>query len=209
MKVFFYLLIKLVCNTPRSVEINNDVFINPQNYINNNVNDTNNKIMQNKPINKPNNKPINNNELSPIKFKKYIRSKHDIEMDKDDKGICLTMHQPWASLLVYGIKRTEGRIWNTDYRGRLWIHAAAKEVDPEEIDLIENTYSELYANEGVNNVEFPPLYPTSALLGCVEVIDVLSQEDLQKDECKYPQELKDEADSPYNFICVNPQVYIF
>ncbi|KAJ0769957.1 putative ASCH domain, PUA-like superfamily, activating signal cointegrator 1 [Helianthus annuus] len=24
---------------------------------------------------------------------------------------CLTMHQPWASLLVYGIKRIEGRSW--------------------------------------------------------------------------------------------------
>lgn len=45
------------------------------------------------------------------------------EGDKADKMICLTMHQPWASLLVYGIKRAEGRGWNTDFRGRLWIHA--------------------------------------------------------------------------------------
>lgn len=45
------------------------------------------------------------------------------DADKADKMICLTMHQPWASLLVYGIKRAEGRGWNTDFRGRLWIHA--------------------------------------------------------------------------------------
>lgn len=45
------------------------------------------------------------------------------EGDKADKMACLTMHQPWASLLVYGIKRAEGRGWNTDFRGRLWIHA--------------------------------------------------------------------------------------
>ena len=45
------------------------------------------------------------------------------EGDKADKMTCLTMHQPWASLLVYGIKRAEGRGWNTDFRGRLWIHA--------------------------------------------------------------------------------------
>ena len=31
------------------------------------------------------------------------------EGDKADKMMCLTMHQPWASLLVYGIKRVEGR----------------------------------------------------------------------------------------------------
>ena len=34
-----------------------------------------------------------------------------------DKGVCLTMHQPWASLLVHGIKRVEGRVWNTRHRG--------------------------------------------------------------------------------------------
>lgn len=30
---------------------------------------------------------------------------------------CLTMHQPWASLLVYGIKRIEGRSWPAPIRG--------------------------------------------------------------------------------------------
>ncbi|KAG0448854.1 hypothetical protein HPP92_027617 [Vanilla planifolia] len=39
---------------------------------------------------------------------------------------CLTMHQPWASLLVYGIKRIEGRSWPSPVTGRLWIHAASK-----------------------------------------------------------------------------------
>lgn len=48
------------------------------------------------------------------------------EGDKADKMICLTMHQPWASLLVHGIKRVEGRGWNTDFRGRLWIHAGRR-----------------------------------------------------------------------------------
>lgn len=31
---------------------------------------------------------------------------------------CLTMHQPWASLLVYGIKRIEGRSWPAPIRGK-------------------------------------------------------------------------------------------
>lgn len=43
------------------------------------------------------------------------------------KNLCLTMHQPWASLLVAGVKRVEGRSWHTDHRGKLWVHAAAKE----------------------------------------------------------------------------------
>ena len=29
--------------------------------------------------------------------------------EKLDQGVCLSMHQPWASLLVRGIKRFEGR----------------------------------------------------------------------------------------------------
>ncbi|KAF8388221.1 hypothetical protein HHK36_026887 [Tetracentron sinense] len=29
---------------------------------------------------------------------------------------CLTLHQPWASLLVYGIKRIEGRSWPAPIR---------------------------------------------------------------------------------------------
>lgn len=45
----------------------------------------------------------------------------------DAKGKCLSLHQPWASLLVFGVKRIEGRPWSTDYRGRLWIHATSKQ----------------------------------------------------------------------------------
>ncbi len=29
----------------------------------------------------------------------------------EDTRMCMTMHQPWASLMVYGIKRAEGRVW--------------------------------------------------------------------------------------------------
>lgn len=38
--------------------------------------------------------------------------------------------QPWASLLVHGIKRVEGRSWPTDHRGRLWIASTAQEASP-------------------------------------------------------------------------------
>ena len=36
----------------------------------------------------------------------------------------LTVKQPWASLLVAGIKTVENRTWTTKYRGPLAIHAA-------------------------------------------------------------------------------------
>lgn len=41
------------------------------------------------------------------------RNRNDIHY----RNPCLTMHQPWASLLVYGIKRIEGRSWPAPIRG--------------------------------------------------------------------------------------------
>lgn len=37
---------------------------------------------------------------------------------------CITLHQPWASLVSIGAKTIETRSWSTGYRGRLAIHAA-------------------------------------------------------------------------------------
>lgn len=36
----------------------------------------------------------------------------------------LTLTQPWASLVAFGLKRFETRSWHTNYRGPLAIHAA-------------------------------------------------------------------------------------
>ncbi|NXU94909.1 TRIP4 protein, partial [Xiphorhynchus elegans] len=93
-----------------------------------------------------------------------------------DDGWCLSMHQPWASLLVRGIKRVEGRTWYTSHRGRLWIAATAKRPSPQEISELEATYRMLLGKD----VEFPSDYPSGCLLGCVDVTDCLSQEQFQE-----------------------------
>lgn len=36
---------------------------------------------------------------------------------------CLTVKQPWASLIVNGYKKFEFRSWKTNYRGKILIHA--------------------------------------------------------------------------------------
>ncbi|NXS63630.1 TRIP4 protein, partial [Brachypteracias leptosomus] len=89
-----------------------------------------------------------------------------------DDGWCLSLHQPWASLLVRGIKRVEGRTWYTSHRGRLWIAATARRPSPQEISELETTYRMLLRKD----VEFPSDYPSGCLLGCVDVTDCLSQE---------------------------------
>ena len=36
----------------------------------------------------------------------------------------LSLMQPWASLVMMGVKKIETRSWSTDYRGTLLIHAS-------------------------------------------------------------------------------------
>lgn len=113
-----------------------------------------------------------------------------------DEGMCLSMHQPWASLLVAGIKIHEGRTWYSAHRGRLWIAAAAKIPQLEEIRQLEDRYRVLLGKE---NITFPQHYPPGCLLGCVDVVDVLPQEEYRE---RFPE---GESESPYVFVCQNPQ----
>ncbi|KAM6979503.1 activating signal cointegrator 1 [Aplochiton taeniatus] len=114
-----------------------------------------------------------------------------------DSGLCLSMHQPWASLLVKGIKRVEGRSWYTSHRGRLWIAAASKTPNPQEIAEVENMYRQICKTAP----RFPKDYPTGCLLGCVNMTDCLSQEQFKE---QYPG-TSEESASPFVFICTNPQ----
>ncbi|PON54541.1 Ribosome biogenesis factor NIP7-like [Trema orientale] len=117
---------------------------------------------------------------------------------------CLTMHQPWASLLVYGIKRIEGRSWPSPVRGRLWIHAASKVPDEATVKAMEDFYREIYALNGVNDLKFPEHYPVSRLLGCVEVVGCLEREELAGWEM-VPEGVRLEAQTDFCWLCEQPQ----
>ena len=67
----------------------------------------------------------------------------------------LTLRQPWASLVVAGIKDVETRTWRTNYRGRLGIHAGSG-IDREGM----NEHGRLLTD-----------YPHGAILGTVELVD--------------------------------------
>ncbi|XP_033226692.1 activating signal cointegrator 1 isoform X2 [Belonocnema kinseyi] len=133
--------------------------------------------------------PQNPNNKPKISDKNRIQDKEYLEMT--DEGYCLSMHQPYASLLVAGIKTHEGRTWYSSHRGRLWIASASKVPSTEEISSLEHQYRVLKDE----HIKFPENYPTGCLLGCVTVTDVLSQEEYRK---MYPD---GESDSPYVFIC--------
>lgn len=124
-----------------------------------------------------------------------VQDKEFLEMS--DQKACLSMHQPWASLLVAGIKKHEGRSWYTSHRGRLWIASTSKPANPDEIQELEEFYKRYYGEK--HNLNFPTQYPSAVLLGCVNVTDCLPQEEYRK---IYPD---GESDSPFVFICESPQ----
>lgn len=70
----------------------------------------------------------------------------------------LSVRQPWAYLIVHGIKDIENRSWSTTYRGRLAIHAST------------GTPSRLPV-PGVNLVEPIRALPRGVIVGVVDLID--------------------------------------
>ena len=63
-------------------------------------------------------------EILPKSFSKPC-SEVAVETDLH-KWPALTVHQPWAELLISGRKTVEMRTWTPDYRGRIWLHAGLK-----------------------------------------------------------------------------------
>ncbi|TGZ65403.1 hypothetical protein CRM22_005883 [Opisthorchis felineus] len=102
-----------------------------------------------------------------------LRVQDDMSRQLTDEGYCLSMHQPWASFLVRGLKRDEGRDWYSAHRGCLWIAATAKKPDPDAVEQMEQDY----LRSGGLRANLPQSYPTGCLLGRVNVVDVLSQEE--------------------------------
>ena len=100
----------------------------------------------------------------------------------------LSLHQPWASLLVHGIKRIEGRHWRTEFRGRLWIHATNRKPEPEVVTQLENLYRVIFAMEGQSEIQFPD-YPQGVLVGCVDIVDCRMASEVER-STTIPQNLK-------------------
>ncbi len=70
----------------------------------------------------------------------------------------LSVRQPYAWLLVNGIKDVENRTWNTPYRGPLLIHASAKAMTRDDWDWLR---------EVCGDYEIPVPDPAAIHLGAI------------------------------------------
>jgi hypothetical protein len=95
----------------------------------------------------------------------------------------LSLHQPFAQLVVRGVKRVEVRSWTTQHRGRIAIHA--KGVPPsQEIESRWRANRDLalrLADEGWLDREDLKKLPRSAIIGTVNLTGIARGRDQQKD----------------------------
>jgi ASCH domain. len=70
----------------------------------------------------------------------------------------ITIKQPWATLIVKGLKKYEFRSWKTKFRGEIYIHAG-KGRDKKYIEKLK---------------EFGFDYPSSKIVGKVNITDCIS-----------------------------------
>lgn len=89
------------------------------------------------------------------------------------KNVALSVKQPWASLICYGIKDVENRTWQTNYRGRLYIVASSSKVtslfDNRQVPSSYIAAVKEKQREGI----LPDLHtlPQSAVIGYVDLVD--------------------------------------
>lgn len=87
---------------------------------------------------------------------------------KPVRNKCITVKQPWASLIMKGVKQIENRSWSTKHRGRLWIHAGLQFDDSWATTLDQDTAEQA---RRVLDWEF---LPHGAVLGFVDLVDVVA-----------------------------------
>lgn len=84
---------------------------------------------------------------------------------------CLTLTQPYASLVAFGSKKFETRSWRTRYRGPLAIHSALKFPEDERL-LCRNN---IIFRQGVRGC-LPEDLPLGRLLALVDLTEIYNAE---------------------------------
>lgn len=116
----------------------------------------------------------------------------------------LTVHQPWASLLVTGAKRIETRGWATRHRGPLLIHSA--KANP------AYTRTAMAENDDVRGVMDtfrldPDDLPRGRILGLVEVVDCVPIEEILPDLSAAERALGNYTPGWYAWVTTQPYRY--
>ena len=106
----------------------------------------------------------------------------------------ITIKQPWASLIVYGIKDIENRNWRTNFRGRILIHSSAK-GDIAKFGCLQPNQRLKVLNTPISRICFNDL-PFGSIIGSVEIVDCVQN---------HPSIWADKG--VYNWVLANPVLF--
>lgn len=107
---------------------------------------------------------------------------------------CLSLHQPWATLIAIGAKTIETRGWATAYRGPLAIHAA-KRVNKSEmiaLDCTRSFHAALASIKPSPNASMWEYLPFGDIIAVVDLVDCrptgsFTGEELDREQFQSPQ----------------------
>ena len=91
----------------------------------------------------------------------------------------LSLTEPYATLIKNGVKTIETRSWNTNYRGKLYIHASATRIPAK---TKENTALMALAGDAEHN--YGKIICACELVDCIEMTQAYIAE-IQKNRNEY------------------------
>ena len=94
---------------------------------------------------------------------------------------CITIKQPFASLIAEGLKEYEFRTWRTNYRGKILIHAG-KTIDKKAMEKFER---------------YNLKYPTGCIIAKANLTDCIKVDD------EFKKVLKEENELVYSGVLNN------
>ena len=128
----------------------------------------------------------------------------------------ISIKQPFASLIAYGIKDIENRTWKTNYRGKVYIHASAKQAGS--YDELLNDLQKIEFKEKYDRVTLRKQHHFSAIIGEVDIVDcVINHPSIWAEKSDnygrffrngVPAYVGKKENKPiYNWVLANPVIY--
>lgn len=84
----------------------------------------------------------------------------------------LSIKQPWAWLILHANKNIENRTWQTDFRGKFYIHSGQKFDMNGYEDILD--YRSIYLSPRLVVPE-PEQFPRGGIVGIVEMVDCVEK----------------------------------
>lgn len=119
----------------------------------------------------------------------------------------ITIKQPYADVIVEGIKDIENRTWPTKFRGRVLIHASAMQVKARNVNYPHNEIWQMFVPKDNLMRAYFSKNTTSAIVGSVEIIDcVINHPSAWAEKCEpiYRFGTDKIVQATYNWVLANP-----